>query len=193
MTAPMDLIESPEPTRRGRGVGLLAIGIVIGMLATGLGVAAAQGGADRQAVAPASATAAKLKHSKAVRDRGGRLHALGHAALHGEFTTRAPGGGYRRMAVQRGDVTAVSATSLTVKSADGFTRTYVIDRETVVRAGSAGAADLKAGNAVYVVSVLSGSTARAVRVIDATRMRARMQRWKSRRDGATTRAPASRV
>ncbi|MEI8408959.1 MULTISPECIES: hypothetical protein [unclassified Kribbella] len=45
-------------------------------------------------------------------------------ALHGEFVTAKDGGGYETIATQKGEVTAVSTTSITVKSADGYSRTY---------------------------------------------------------------------
>jgi hypothetical protein len=46
--------------------------------------------------------------------------------LHGQVTIQKPGGGYETLDVQRGTVTAVSATSLTVKSTDGYTTTYAV-------------------------------------------------------------------
>jgi hypothetical protein len=47
-------------------------------------------------------------------------------ALHGEFVVADRNGGYTTELVQTGVLTAVSDTSITAKSADGFTQTYVI-------------------------------------------------------------------
>jgi hypothetical protein len=51
----------------------------------------------------------------------------GHAApLHGEFVVSDGNGGYTTELTQNGVVTAVSDTSITAKSTDGFTQTYVL-------------------------------------------------------------------
>jgi hypothetical protein len=51
--------------------------------------------------------------------------AFGRHLLHGEFVVQTQDG-TKTLVVQRGTVTAVSATSLTVKSADGFTLTWTV-------------------------------------------------------------------
>ena len=56
-------------------------------------------------------------------------------AIHGEVTLA--GQKHRVIAFQRGTVAAVSATSLTVKSPDGYSATYLIKSETKVRQGRA--------------------------------------------------------
>jgi hypothetical protein len=48
------------------------------------------------------------------------------AALHGEFVVSDQNGGYTTELVQTGVLTAVSETSITAKSDDGFMRTYTI-------------------------------------------------------------------
>ena len=53
-------------------------------------------------------------------------------ALHGEFVTAKDGGGYETIATQKGEVTAVSESSITVKSADGYSRTYTVNSDTKV-------------------------------------------------------------
>jgi len=47
-------------------------------------------------------------------------------SLHGEFVVSDGNGGYTTMLTQTGVLTAVSDTSITAKSADGFTQTYTI-------------------------------------------------------------------
>jgi hypothetical protein len=80
-------------------------------------------------------------------------------ALHGEFVTPTADGGYETVAVQRGEVTAVSNDSLTVRSEDGYTRTYVVTADTRVNAARDGIDDVETGHQVHVVAVVEGSTA----------------------------------
>ena len=67
---------------------------------------------------------------------GGRAQGLrglenlfGGTALHGGVTTNA-GGSVQALVFQRGEVTAVSNTSVTLKSSDGFTGTYGLNATT---------------------------------------------------------------
>ena len=85
-------------------------------------------------------------------------------ALHGEVTLA--GKEHRVVVFQRGPAEKVSETSLTVKSADGYTATYVIGTETKVRKNQdqAAAGDLEAGDRIFVVAVKDGSTLKALRV-----------------------------
>ncbi len=56
---------------------------------------------------------------------------------HGEFTVRGADGKDVVVTLQRGSVTSASATSLAVRSADGFTATYAVNADTRVQ-GAAG-------------------------------------------------------
>ena len=47
-------------------------------------------------------------------------------SLHGEFVTRDDVGGYRTVLVQTGTITEITPRSITARSADGYTQTYVI-------------------------------------------------------------------
>jgi hypothetical protein len=98
------------------------------------------------------------------RVRKKRPLALLARALHGEVTMA--GEEHRVVVFQRGPIEKVSDTSLTVKSADGYTATYVVSAETTVRkkAGKATVADLEAGDRVLVVATKDGSTLNAVRI-----------------------------
>ncbi|MFG1813749.1 DUF5666 domain-containing protein [Kribbella sp. NPDC049174] len=88
-------------------------------------------------------------------------------ALHGEFVTAKDGGGYETVATQKGEVTAVSATSITVKSADGYSRTYTVNADTKVnRDGKI--ADITTGETVRVRAVVSDGTATATTISDST-------------------------
>lgn len=83
----------------------------------------------------------------------GRLGAGVDDVLHGEFTTNVTGTP-TVMVVQSGQVTAYTAgESLTVRSADGYEATYVVDATV---ATVRGAADLAAGVQVQVVAAKEG-------------------------------------
>jgi hypothetical protein len=86
-------------------------------------------------------------------------------ALHGEVTLA--GEKHQVIAFQRGGVTKVSDTSLTVKSNDGFVETYVLSKDTNVRENGRDSkvADIDSSDRVLVVAAKDGSTLDARRVI----------------------------
>jgi hypothetical protein len=98
-------------------------------------------------------------------------------ALHGEFTVEKDGGGYQTVATQRGEVTAVSKDSLTVKSEDGYSRTYTLTEDTLVNAARDGIDDVKTGNTVNVFATVADGKATAVSVNDGTVRDAARDRW----------------
>jgi hypothetical protein len=89
-------------------------------------------------------------------------------AIHGQFVTPKPGGGYQTIDTQRGTVTAVSSSSITVKSSDGYTRTYRVTSSTNVHARRAGIGSVKTGQTVSVLATVSGSSATATQIVDFT-------------------------
>jgi hypothetical protein len=98
-------------------------------------------------------------------------------ALHGEFVVPKDGGGYQTVATQRGEVTAVSKDSITVKSADGYSRTYTLTEDTLVNAARDGIDDVKTGNTVTVIAVVTDGKATANSVNDGTVRDAAGQKW----------------
>jgi hypothetical protein len=88
--------------------------------------------------------------------------------LHGQFVVAKPGGGDETVDVQNGQVTAVSNTSITLKSPDGFTMSYVVASSTMVDAQRDGISSVKVGNQASVFATVSGSTATATRIMDRT-------------------------
>jgi len=92
-------------------------------------------------------------------------------ALHGQLVVPKSGGGYQTVDVQNGQVTAVSATSITLKSADGFTKSYSVAGSTIVDAQRDGIGSVKVGNQAAVVATVSGSTATAASITDLTLLR----------------------
>jgi hypothetical protein len=154
------------------GAAVFAGGLVIGVILAGLSVAGAQ-----TSPSPSASTgtlAPKFgRFGPGMFGHGG----FGFGAIHGEFTTPAPGGGYQTLATQRGTVTAVSSSSITVKSEDGFARTYGVDANTVVTAGNNGIANVKTGDTVRILAVVSSGKANAVEIMDATRLQQLRGRW----------------
>jgi hypothetical protein len=102
---------------------------------------------------------------------------FGFGALHGELTTTAPGGGYRTIAFQTGQVASVTVSEVTVRSQDGFTRTYAVDDTTLIDAGDNGISDIKPRDTVRIVAVLTGGKARAMHILDVTKVERLHGRW----------------
>ena len=89
-------------------------------------------------------------------------HAPGAAPLHGEFVVPDANGGYTTMLTQTGTVTAVSTASITVRSVDGYTQTYVIPPST----GSA--ASFAVEDAVAIHATRTDQTATVTSIVDPT-------------------------
>ena len=107
----------------------------------------------------------------------------GRGAIHGEFVVPdGDGDGYRTAVVQRGTVTAVNESSLTVESEDGFTETYAVDDNTLVNAGDDGIADIESGDEVHVHGfVVDGSDdPQAAHVVDRTSVDEIRRHWHPR-------------
>src|SRR5664279_187621 len=93
---------------------------------------------------------------------GGRGSAMALAeALHGEFVVETDSGGTQTERLQRGQVTAVSAGSLSASSTDGFAATYVIGSDLDV-------SGVAVGDTVRVVATVDGSTVTAISVQSGT-------------------------
>jgi len=94
--------------------------------------------------------------------RHGLLPRLGEP-VHGEAVVRGQDGKFATAYTQRGAVTAVSATSISLKSADDFASTYAVSAETKVikHRGRVKIGDVKAGDLVSLVAVKSGDVKHA--------------------------------
>jgi hypothetical protein len=82
------------------------------------------------------------------------------AALHGQFVVSDGNGGYITEETQTGKVTELTATSITVLSTDGYSRSYTVTANTVTGVAT--------GHTVRVLATVSGQTATASRVVDET-------------------------
>jgi hypothetical protein len=129
------------------------------------GIAAAAGsptGDTQQITAAASTTAAPSPETK-DRAKHPRLAKLARG-LHGEFVAKGKDGKLVTIVTVKGEFTAVSPTSVTVKAEDGYTATFAIGGDTKVR--GKGIADVKVGDtgAAAGVKGAGGITARTVLV-----------------------------
>lgn len=93
-------------------------------------------------------------------------------AIHGTFTVKGPNGTYETIDTQYGTAEAVSSSSITVKSADGFSQTYAVSSSTVVDAQPNGISSVRVGDTVSIQGLVSGSTVTAERVLDITQVKA---------------------
>ncbi len=184
-----DEIASPPRTGRSRTVltaaGLVVAGVAIG--ATGIATAA-DSATPSPPPAPSTpsgpgdgSTAAPGDRGRGPGDgriRGGKLRHPERMALHGEFVVPgAEGNGTRTLLVQHGEVTAVTGDSITVKSTDGFTRTYSVAADALVNAQRDGLEGIKVGATVHVLAEKTGDAARALRVHDVDAVRSMREKW----------------
>ena len=170
------------PHLRRRVITTIAGGVVAGALALGLSVAAlTRAGAQAPSPTPSATKAPSEKAWPGEGMRGlrgidhgklgiGGIRGFGGPGIHGELTTKKPGG-YQTLATQTGEVTSVSSSSIAVKSEDGFSRTYSVDDTTGVMAGNEGIADVKKGDSVRVLAVVEGDKARSLHVIDLSNLK----------------------
>ncbi|MGY0005165.1 hypothetical protein [Micromonospora sp. I033] len=139
-----------------------------GQALAALGVDAAELDVDPVA-APASSASGAPDEKAGQRDKRGeraeewrKRHRarvlLRRNTLHGEVVVQTKDGETRTVAVQRGQVTAIDAKSMTVKSTDGFTMTWtfdeklrVVERRTTVRSS-----DIEVGTTVGVAGAKDG-------------------------------------
>lgn len=89
-----------------------------------------------------------------------------HPGEHGEFT--GSGKAHRTIDFQRGTVTAVSSTSMTVRSADGFSRDYTFGPKTKVTREKqpSSPSALRSGDRIFVAAVKEADGLHAARVRD---------------------------
>lgn len=83
---------------------------------------------------PSTAASAPAAAAKTRRD-----DRLARRTLHGTFVTKGKDNTFVTHDVARGTVSAVSATSISVKTADGLTETYAVGNATKVRSHAKGA------------------------------------------------------
>jgi hypothetical protein len=179
------MIPASGPGRSRFGNPLILAAVAITALAAGVGVAALATAGSPSLASTSGQLAATPSASPSP--SGYRAPGPGHrffggfgggfgagvaGALHGQFVVPRSGGGYQTEDTQRGSVTAVSTSSITVKSADGFAKTYQVTSSTVVDARRDGIGSVKDGHQVSVLATVSGGTATATDIQDLSLLRA---------------------
>lgn len=210
MTAGPEHDYSPQPDKPGlraawlgsRRVAVMAGVITVGVLA-GAGVAVAATSSSSPTPTPsASPPASATTPRPGMPPKGAwRIHgapgAFGPAfggpgllggglfgAVHGTVVVPKSGGGYQTVAFQNGKVTAVSSTSITLHSADGYSHTYPVTSSTNVNAQRDGIGSIKVGNEAVVTATVSGSTTTVIRIIDVTQLQQGFHRFFGSAPGA---------
>jgi hypothetical protein len=104
------------------------------------------------------AAAGVTKQKRQARRKAIRRYLRGNT-LHGEVTVQGKDG-TKTIVVQRGSVTAVTSTSVTVKSTDGFTETWTVDAQStlVQDRKKVPASVLRNGEQIGVAGVKSGTS-----------------------------------
>jgi hypothetical protein len=168
-TRPIGPMSLRNPSRRP----YLLAGVAVAALLAGGGAALAAGSSRTPAAAQNAVTSTPVPVASAG-GAGTRHHFHfrfglgGFGMVHGQFVVAKSGGGYETVDVQDGQVTAVSTTSITLKSSDGFTKTYVVTSSTTVDAQRDGIGSVKVGNQASVEATVSGSAVTAANIADLT-------------------------
>ncbi|MEV2237883.1 hypothetical protein [Micromonospora sp. NPDC049891] len=149
-----------------------AVEVVAAMGAEGQALAAL--GLDPEELDPEASAAAPVEPTpSAGRKRQERVEEwrkrraarvlLRQNTLHGEVVVQTREGGTKTVAVQRGEVTALADDAITVKSTDGFTRTWTFaeDLRVVERRKSITSNDIKVGTKLGVAGAINGDQAQA--------------------------------
>jgi len=159
----------------------LAVAVVGAVSAGAIGIAAASDDTVRAAGQPTSEPAPDQDHGGWGPWRGGGWGGpwggldgvLGEGVdlgdiLHSEVVLAKDGGGTQTVLVQKGAVTEVNGTSVTVKSADGYTKSYAVNGDTKVKADKDEIGAVAANEEVLVVAPQSGDKQTATVVLDLT-------------------------
>jgi hypothetical protein len=176
-----------EPTRLRKAM----LAGVVALALTGTGTAIAWSAADSPSPTPSPSASGKSgeptpgKSGKADKDKADKSQRP--QQLHSESVVKKADGTFETQLTQQGTVDSVSPTSVTVKSEDGFTRSYAVNAETKITEIPARAADgspakgddgkrlkptagtiadIAAGDAVRISGVKDGDQATAARIIE---------------------------
>ncbi|HEY0532467.1 MAG TPA: hypothetical protein VGD29_12815 [Actinoplanes sp.] len=125
---------------------LVAVAIASGGVTAGIMAATGQGTGSSVAGAPGTGSGGGFG------GRGGGFGGGMTAALHGTYVVSDGNGGYSTELTQTGTVSAISSSAITVKSEDGYSKTYAITSSTSVDNGSDQIGSVAAGNTVRIVA-----------------------------------------
>ena len=164
---------APQPAAKARWSGrktIAAVAIAVGIAGAGGAAiyAATNNDATNQGGGPGGMGGPGGGRGGVPGGMGGGFGRGMAASLHGEFVVSDGNGGYLTELTQTGKVTAITSTSLTAASEDGYTKTYTLDASTVVRNGQQPGkiADIAKGDTVSVVAKKNGDAATASTLIE---------------------------
>jgi hypothetical protein len=165
-----------KPRRAVRAAGWVTVGAV---LAGGVATAATTTGGTSRATSTAAAVPAATTPStapstapsaKAGRGKGGPLAKLRRRLLHGQVTILGKDGQPEVYAEQRGTVSAVTPTSISIVTAkdNNFTQQYVVNSTTRVRVDGkkSDIGSVKTGQPAIVVAKVDGATQTAAYIVE---------------------------
>ena len=186
-----DTTEQPAPVRgAGRRRAIYTAALATGLALGGFGIAAAQTETP-DTTPPPAVDGDDAGPERRLAFKGGPGFGMmgGRGAIHGEFVVPdGDGDGYRTAVVQRGTVTAVDGSSVTVRSEDGFSETYTVDDNTLVNAGNDGIGDVEVDDEVHVHGYAADGSGdpHAAHIVDETGLGEIRRHWHPRMadDGA---------
>lgn len=109
---------------------VLITGVTAAAIVGAGGTALALSGSDQTSGTP-SATTSSAPAAAGKHDHKGRR--MLRRLAHGQFVVKGKDGKFETHDIIRGTVSAVSATSITVQSADGKSETFAVNKDTLVR------------------------------------------------------------
>jgi hypothetical protein len=124
---------------------VLAGAVALALTGTGVAFAWAAGDSASPSPSPSQSQSAPGKSDAAPgQNKKDRSQRPQH--LHGESVVKKADGTFQTILEQRGTVEAVSDTSITVKSEDGYSQTYTVNADTKVHKAPAAASDSSPGS-----------------------------------------------
>jgi hypothetical protein len=149
-------VRNPLKIRKAVLAGAVALAL------TGTGAAFAWAAGDSAAPSPSESQSAPGKSGQAPGhnkpDKAQRPQ-----QLHSESVVKKADGTFQTILEQRGTAEAVSGTSITVKSEDGYSQTYAVSADTKVKASIA---DIATGDTVRISGVKNGDQVTAERIVE---------------------------
>lgn len=195
MTEDVNATREPRGPRSDRArIALAALGGGLAVVLIGAGAVAVSGMASADTATPTPTTSAGATDGSGhgPGPMGGRFGGFGAMGplgevLHGTAVAKDKDGNLVTYEAQRGSVTAVSASSISVKSEDGYEHTYEVNDATEVNRDGA-ISDIATGDEVVVIATQDGGTSTATRIVNLAELQQRMddmmQRFEDRADGS---------
>jgi hypothetical protein len=151
--------QQPKPKRSAKKLAI-AVAVALGIAGAGAGVVYAASGSTSSTTEQGPGGQGGMGGGPGGRSGGGP-GGLMSEALHGEYVVSDGNGNYTTEILQNGEVTAISDTSITAKSEDGYTKTYTIDSDTTSDLSS-----IATGDDVTITATVSGDTATVETVVE---------------------------